>query len=56
MALHGCGTVGSGVVWLLTEDRDYLADRTGLRFEVRHLLAGQGGRAPAAVAAPAGRL
>ncbi len=41
IALLGCGTVGSGVVRLLTEDADFLAERTGLRFEVRYVLAKQ---------------
>ena len=39
IALLGCGTVGSGAVRLLTEDADFLAQRTGLRFEVRYVLA-----------------
>lgn len=36
IALLGCGIVGGGVVRILTEQRDLLARRTGLRFDVRH--------------------
>ncbi|MCG3180985.1 MAG: Homoserine dehydrogenase [Phycisphaerae bacterium] len=41
IALLGCGTVGSGVARLLTEDADYIAQRTGLNVKVRYVLAKQ---------------
>jgi len=34
----GFGTVGEGVVRLLLEDGELLADRTGLQFELRHVI------------------
>ncbi|MFL5330183.1 MAG: homoserine dehydrogenase [Gemmataceae bacterium] len=37
IAVLGCGTVGSGVVWLLREQADRLAKRTGRRLELRHV-------------------
>ncbi len=49
IAILGCGTVGSGVVRLLTEDADFIAERTGLRFEIRYVLAKEAN--PAAKAA-----
>lgn len=54
IALLGCGTVGSGVVRLLTEDADYIAERTGLRFEVRYVLAKEANPAARAVLKEAG--
>jgi homoserine dehydrogenase len=38
ITLLGCGVVGSGVVDLLTRQRDLLRDRTGLTFELRHVV------------------
>jgi homoserine dehydrogenase len=34
----GCGVVGGGVVRLLSEQRDLLLQRTGLRFDLRHVV------------------
>ncbi|HZN66226.1 MAG TPA: homoserine dehydrogenase [Tepidisphaeraceae bacterium] len=38
ISLLGCGVVGSGVVRLLTEQRELLERRTGLRFDLRHVV------------------
>ena len=38
ISLLGCGVVGSGVVRILTEQRDLLERRTGLRFDLRHVV------------------
>jgi homoserine dehydrogenase len=38
IALVGCGVVGSGVVHILTEQRDLLRQRTGLDFTLRHIV------------------
>src|SRR3954454_7340956 len=38
ITLLGCGTVGSGVIRILNEQRDALRKRTGIVFEVRHVL------------------
>jgi homoserine dehydrogenase len=38
ITLLGCGAVGSGVVRILTEQRDLLRKRTGLTFEIRHVV------------------
>lgn len=38
IALLGCGVVGGGVVRLLTERRDLLAQRTGVSFDIRHVV------------------
>src|SRR5688500_1932262 len=38
ISLLGCGVVGSGVVRLLAEQRDLLERRTGLRFDLRHVV------------------
>jgi homoserine dehydrogenase len=38
ISLLGCGNVGGGVVKILTQQRDLLLRRTGLRFEIRHVL------------------
>jgi homoserine dehydrogenase len=37
IALLGCGVVGGGVVRILSEQRDLIARRTGLIFDVRHV-------------------
>src|SRR5262249_28362149 len=39
LTLLGCGTVGSGVVTILTEQAQLLKQRTGLNLELRHLVA-----------------
>src|SRR5688572_275636 len=38
ICLLGCGVVGSGVVRILSEQRDLLERRTGLRFDLRHVV------------------
>src|SRR5688500_14915088 len=38
ISLLGCGVVGSGVVRILSEQRDLLEKRTGLRFDLRHVV------------------
>lgn len=38
IALLGCGVVGSGVVKILNDQRDLLHRRTGLRFDIRHVV------------------
>ena len=38
ISLLGCGVVGSGVVRILTDQRDLLERRTGLRFDLRHVV------------------
>jgi homoserine dehydrogenase len=38
IALLGCGTVGGGVVNILTEQRDMLRRRTGIDFALRHVV------------------
>jgi homoserine dehydrogenase len=38
IALLGCGVVGSGVARILTEQSDLIANRTGLRLEIRHVI------------------
>lgn len=38
IAILGCGTVGSGVVDILRQQADLLARRTGLRFDIRHVI------------------
>jgi homoserine dehydrogenase len=38
IALLGCGVVGSGVVRILAEQRELLRRRTGLTFDVRHVV------------------
>ena len=38
ISLLGCGVVGSGVLRILAEQRELLERRTGLRFEVRHVV------------------
>src|SRR5436190_24343857 len=48
IALLGCGVVGGGVVRILTEQRDLIARRTGLIFDVRHVVVRDAGKARAA--------
>ncbi len=38
IALLGCGTVGGGVASLLLDQRELLRERTGLTFEIRHVV------------------
>src|SRR4051794_21500398 len=38
ICLLGCGVVGGGVVKILTEQRDLLLGRTGVRFDIRHVV------------------
>ncbi len=38
VTLLGCGIVGAGVVRILTEQREMLRQRTGLTFELRHVV------------------
>ena len=38
IALLGCGVVGSGVVKILAEQAELIARRTGLRFDIRHVV------------------
>src|SRR5688572_14190479 len=38
IALLGHGNVGTGVVRILTEQRELLQSRTGLRFDLRHVV------------------
>ena len=38
IALLGCGVVGGGVARILTEEREMLARRTGLHFDLRHIV------------------
>jgi homoserine dehydrogenase len=38
ISLLGCGVVGSGVVRILAEQRELLERRTGLRFDLRHVV------------------
>src|SRR3954465_7168690 len=38
VTLLGCGVVGSGVIRILNEQRELLARRTGIVFDVRHVL------------------
>jgi homoserine dehydrogenase len=39
VCLLGCGVVGAGVARILVEQRDLLRQRTGLLFEIRHIVA-----------------
>lgn len=38
IALLGCGVVGGGVVKILTEQREMLRRRTGISFDIRHVV------------------
>ncbi|HEX8912348.1 MAG TPA: hypothetical protein VF796_08300, partial [Humisphaera sp.] len=38
VCLLGCGVVGGGVVRILREHQDLLFRRTGLRFDLRHVV------------------
>ena len=45
VALLGCGVVGGGVADALLDDRDLLRRRTGVTFDVRHVVVRDAGRA-----------
>lgn len=51
IALAGCGSVGSALVRRLLTDGDALTARTGLRFELRHIIVRDLGKARGAVPA-----
>ncbi len=55
IALLGCGTVGGGVVRLLTDQADRLAARAGRRLDLRHVVVRDPAKARS-VPVPAGRL
>ncbi len=38
IALLGCGIVGSGVARMLREQRELILRRTGLNFDIRHVV------------------
>src|ERR1700691_1853299 len=38
ICLLGCGTIGAGVVKILTQQAQMLHQRTGVRFELRHIV------------------
>src|SRR5580700_9579956 len=38
IALLGCGVVGGGVIRILTEQEELLRKRTGLTFDLRHIV------------------
>src|ERR1700710_1215572 len=38
ICMLGCGVVGGGVVRILSEQRELLLQRTGLRFDLRHVV------------------
>ena len=38
ITLLGCGIVGGGVVQILREQRDLLRQRTGIGFDLRHVV------------------
>ncbi|HEX4054603.1 MAG TPA: homoserine dehydrogenase [Tepidisphaeraceae bacterium] len=38
ICLLGCGTIGTGVVRIIHEQRDLIAQRTGLNLELRHIV------------------
>ena len=38
ITLLGCGIVGGGVARILTEQREMLRHRTGLAFDIRHVV------------------
>jgi len=45
ITLLGCGVVGSGVARILSEQRDLIARRTGLAFDIRHVVVRDPGKA-----------
>jgi homoserine dehydrogenase len=56
ICLLGCGVVGGGVARMLSEQRDLIARRTGLTFDVRHVVVRDLGKHAGAVAAGGLRL
>src|SRR5690606_41405137 len=38
VALLGCGTVGGGVIRLLSDNKEHLAARVGAELEIKHVL------------------
>lgn len=50
IALFGCGVVGTGVLRLLTEQRKLFKQRTGLTFDVRHVVCRDPAKYPALAA------
>src|ERR1700728_4318872 len=44
IALLGCGVVGGGVAKILAEQRELLARRTGLSFDLRHIVVRDAGK------------
>ncbi len=49
ISLLGCGVVGSGVVKILADQAELLHGRTGLRFDLRHVLVRNRERQPASL-------
>jgi homoserine dehydrogenase len=52
LSLLGCGVVGTGVVRLLHEQRDLIHQRTGLKFDLRHVVVRDAGKPRPGIAAP----
>ncbi|MGD0137693.1 MAG: homoserine dehydrogenase [Tepidisphaeraceae bacterium] len=46
ICLLGCGTIGTGVVRIIHEQHDLIANRTGLNLELRHVVDRDPARAP----------
>jgi homoserine dehydrogenase len=46
ICLLGCGTIGTGVVRIIHEQRDLIAKRTGLNLELRHIVERDASKAP----------
>jgi len=44
VSMLGCGVVGGGVARILHEQRDLIAHRTGLTFELRHIVVREAGK------------
>jgi homoserine dehydrogenase len=47
ICLLGCGTIGTGVVRIIHEQRELIAKRTGLNLELRHVVERDPAKAPA---------
>src|SRR5688572_21173323 len=52
VTLLGCGVVGGGVVNILTQQRDLLRRRTGLTFDIRHIVVRDAGKHRGALPVP----
>jgi homoserine dehydrogenase len=52
VCMLGCGVVGTGVAHILHEQRELIAQRTGLNFELRHIVVRDAGKARPAYVAP----